>query len=301
MTDKGNIFRSLPSVDKLLKEETIAESAETVPHVVVIRAIRDTVESIRQLIHSGTIEKEVNRKDVVSACCDSLNYLCTGRITKHNNELSSVLKDSLWLDRRFNTLVSLLTGTEGAIPVQNVSSALKSMYCSTKSLIVIPSTCLIYLENYGYVEEMILKSGLSFIECGCTNRYHIKDLERVIETSKDTVAGLVYSTRPNVKTLGFKTEPEIEELAKLCKKKKMIFSVLCWNGEPSYFLNHGADYVVSPVDYQIPDAHECLLFGKTQLLESLKCTPLLDKEIVPVEKRANLEKIIYEKIKTSLH
>ncbi|MGO1818914.1 MAG: L-seryl-tRNA(Sec) selenium transferase, partial [Senegalia sp. (in: firmicutes)] len=57
MTDKKELFRSLPKVDDILEKEKIKEALEYLPREIIIESIRDTLDKFRFDI-SNNIKKE---------------------------------------------------------------------------------------------------------------------------------------------------------------------------------------------------------------------------------------------------
>ena len=54
-SDNKEMLRSLPAVDELLRQEAISEAVETYPRTLVVRAIRNVLDRIRQAILNGKL------------------------------------------------------------------------------------------------------------------------------------------------------------------------------------------------------------------------------------------------------
>jgi L-seryl-tRNA(Ser) seleniumtransferase len=71
------------------------------------------------------------------------------------------------------------------------------------------------------VPEIMELSGARLIEVGATNRTHLRDYERALEKHGREVGAILRVHRSNFRMQGFVRQPELAELARLAKRRRL--------------------------------------------------------------------------------
>lgn len=247
----NELFRKIPKVDILLKDERIQGLCEKYGRGFVVECMRNRLEELRAMIASGS--DEVN-EDVLEGFAEQLvGYIeeqsayslkkvmnATG-IILHTNlgraPLGKVQKDAMiqamcgysnleydlktgQRGKRFwhyADLISEVTGAESAIAVNNNAASLTLIFSALakgKEVIVSRGES-IEIGGRFRIPEVVEQSDAKLKEVGTTNRTRISDYKNAI--TEDTAALLKVHTS-NYKIVGFTEEASLEELAELGKK-----------------------------------------------------------------------------------
>ncbi len=238
-------LRKLPSVDKLLSEESIQSSVETYSHELVVTAIRQVLDDTRQAILKGACCPPLPK--LISAVQDHLlSYLrptlrpvinATGVIIHTNlgrTPLSlearaameaaargySNLEYDLVAGRRGSRyvhaeeLLCQLTGAEAALVVNNNAAAVLLLLTALAQgrQVVISRSQLIEIGGGFRIPDVMRQSGAHLVEVGTTNRTHLRDYEEAIGPE---TALLMRAHHSNFKLIGFTHEVGLDELVEL--------------------------------------------------------------------------------------
>jgi len=245
-------LRKLPSVDRLLQEESVAALAARWGHELTVNAARETLDGARQAIREGQDcpSGEALAREVAERLATRLRPTlrpainATGVIV-HTNlgraPLSaearaamdavalgySNLEYDLEAGRRGSRYVHAeeilrqLTGAEAALVVNNNAAAvLLILMCFARSREVIISRGQLVEIGGGFrIPDVMRQSGATLVEVGTTNRTYIGDYEEA--TTQATIA-LMRIHRSNFRLMGFVHEPTLDEMVVLATERSLL-------------------------------------------------------------------------------
>lgn len=254
MEDTKNVmFRQIPSVDELLVTSGIKSMLSTIPRALVLRAIRQILDELREEIRKAPVGDEipdVGLSTVVDQITRRVSILsqpslrqvinATGVIVHTNLGRSPVPKrvisafNSLAgcysnLEYNLNTgkrgtryvhvqdILRELTGAEDALVVNNNAAAvLIALDTIAKGKeVVISRGQLVEIGGSFRMPDVMRKSGAKMFEVGTTNKTTIRDYEAAIVS--DTALFLKVHMS-NFQIVGFTQEVSLEELVGLGRK-----------------------------------------------------------------------------------
>ena len=254
MEDTKNVmFRQIPSVDELLVTSGIKSMLSTIPRALVLRAIRQVLDELREEIRKATVGDEmpdVGLSTVVDQITRRVSILsqpslrqvinATGVIVHTNLGRSPVPKQVITafnslagcysnLEYDLNTgkrgsryvhvqdILRELTGAEDALVVNNNAAAvLIALDTIAKGKeVVISRGQLVEIGGSFRMPDVMRKSGAKMFEVGTTNKTTIRDYEAAI-VSDTTLFLKVHMS--NFQIVGFTQEVSLEELVGLGRK-----------------------------------------------------------------------------------
>ena len=240
-------LRQLPSVDRLLGEETVRELVATYGHRQTVDALRETLDAVRDEVRAGAdvpgVAPLVARAGVFlrERLLPTLRPLINGTgVIIHTNlgraPLSaaaraameavgrgySTLEYDLRAGRRGHRTVHAerllceLTGAEAALVVNNNAGAvlLALTGLAQGRGVVVSRGQLVEIGGGFRVPDVMAQSGARLIEVGTTNRTHLRDYAAALELHED-VALILRAHHSNFRIVGFTTEPSLPELVAL--------------------------------------------------------------------------------------
>jgi seryl-tRNA(Sec) selenium transferase len=322
--DRNEIFRSLPGVDTLLEADSIGKIIETVPRELVTRAIRDVLDETRVLIANGEVTTVINVDEIALKAVQRTNQILEPGIA-----LSGKVS-------KLSILMNILSGAEETLPISSMSNAIilalesiKTRCREDENCVLIPSTHLVYMKPFGYLENMIKASGVKIIETGCTNRIHLKDLKKKLTESAGKIRTILLSDKPNTKTLGFTKELNAREVAELAGEFKIPLIMVHWetktdhitsacppvdsehttsknsHGDSSsdgnspsmkHSITTGADLVISPTNFFQDGLDGAIIYGTSEAIARLKGQELSSKVAMNPIQRKHLEDALYKEL-----
>jgi len=232
--------RAMPSVDRLLREPSIAALLERGPRNVVVAAVREALAAAR--LHQGTPPvdwAEDIRERVARRSTPSLQPVLNGTgVVLHTNLGRAPLSDraiaavaavaagysTLEYDLQAGvrgsrtdhcaSLLSTLAGAEDALVVNNAAAALVLALNALAAgrEVLISRGELIEIGGSFRIPDIIEKSGVTLREVGTTNRTHLDDYRRVIG---ERTGAILTVHRSNFEQQGFVASPAAAELAAL--------------------------------------------------------------------------------------
>ena len=250
----GNLFREIPSIDRLLKHARCEALLVRYNREYITSKCRELIDELRLDLRQQKARADDLKEDAILVRLESKILAesqpghirvinATGTIL-HTNLGRAVLPQAaidamaavaaypvnLEFDlaagkrgRREETLEKLLvelTGAEGATVVNNNAAAVLlglNTLAAGKEVIVSRGE-LIEIGGSFRIPEIMAKSGAILREVGATNRTHLEDYERAIS---ETTALLLKVHTSNYKVVGFTSEVSLEELVALGKKRDL--------------------------------------------------------------------------------
>ncbi len=184
-------------------------------------------------------------------------------------------------------LLTRLTKAESALVVNNNAAAVLltlAALCS-EGEVIISRGQLIEIGGGFRIPDVMAQSGAKLVEVGTTNRTHLADYERVINSN--TVAILV-AHHSNFKIIGFTSEPTLTELAVLARDKNILLLYDQGSGaiiETAPFgldseitvsdaLDFGVHLVMFSGDKLLGGPQAGLIVGQNSLVSEIKKHPL---------------------------
>ena len=251
--NKNMLFRNIPKVDVLLEKTEIINLIEKYHRDVVVDAIREEIDKLRNFIKENDdiflIEEKINNLaknidlNVQKVYSYNLKKVINGTGTilhtnlgraiiskKHSDYLSEVVTSYSNLEynleegkrgerySHFEKLICKITGAECAMAVNNNAAAVMlvlSSMAENKEVIVSRGE-LVEVGGKFRIPDVMKSSKADLVEIGTTNKTHLEDYEDAI--TENTGAFLKVHTS-NFKILGFTESVSIDELCKLGKDK----------------------------------------------------------------------------------
>ena len=238
-------YRLLPSVERLLSEESVALLIEEHSRPVVLELVRQELDDARSSIKSGN---PAPRQDeiiaAISARAESLtedwprHVINATGVVLHTNLGRSPLSDEairamqraaqgysdLELDlptgRRgsrqahISSLVARVTGAEAALVVNNNASAvmLGLAAIATGKEVVVSRGEAVEIGGGFRIPDVLAQSGATLVEVGTTNRTYGRDYEAAIT---ENTGALLAVHASNFRVMGFTHAPGIAELVEI--------------------------------------------------------------------------------------
>ncbi len=243
----GEKLRQLPSVDRLLGEETVQELVATCGHRQTVSALRETLNVVRDEVRAGADVPDIALLVARASVCLRERLAPTLRpvinatgVIIHTNlgraPLSAAARVAMEaVSRGYSTLeydlqagrrghrtmhaeryLCELTGAEAALVVNNNAGAvlLALTGLARGRGVVISRGQLVEIGGGFRVPEVMVQSGARLIEVGTTNRTHLRDYAAALGPHED-VALILRAHHSNFRIVGFATEPSLSELVAL--------------------------------------------------------------------------------------
>jgi L-seryl-tRNA(Ser) seleniumtransferase len=238
-------LRKLPSIDRLLQEETVAALVGRWGHELAVEACREVLDSARQAIRDGapcprpgTLAEEAGERLEARLRPTLRPAINATGVIVHTNlgraPLSaearaamdavalgySNLEYNLEAGRRGSRYVHAeeilcrLTGAEAALVVNNNAAALLLvlMTFAQGRQVIISRGQLVEIGGGFRIPDVMRQSGATLMEVGTTNRTYVRDYKVAIT---DNTAALMRVHRSNFRLLGFTHEPSLAEMVEL--------------------------------------------------------------------------------------
>ena len=299
-------LRALPSVDRLLADERLAEQ----PHELAVPAARVVLERAREEIRAGrqpgplvdavleelasvrrpSLRRVLNATGVLihtNLGRAPLADAALARVADVGSGYSNLEYDIARGERgsRQNHLAPLLqrlTGAEAALVVNNNAAAVLLALAALAEgrEVVVSRGELIEIGDGFRIPDVLVRSGARLVEVGTTNRTRAADYERAI--GPDT-ALLLRVHQSNFRVVGFAERPGLVELAEVARKHDIPLvddlgsGALVAIGDeptPAESLRAGADLVCFSGDKLLGGPQAGVVVGRADLVERLRRHPL---------------------------
>lgn len=243
-------LKNLPSVDELLKTETIIKWLKNHPRALIVKAVREAIERFRSEIIASQSAVSYSIEDILGAAHKLLVKSMTNNLRPVINGTGVVLHTNLGRaplsQKAIDHIISIaqgysnleydlingsrgkryshirniikdITGAEDGIVVNNNAAAVLlclSSLANGKETIVSRGE-LVEIGGSFRIPEILAQSGSILKEVGTTNKTRISDYLSAI---KDNTSLFLKVHQSNFKIMGFTEEVSIEELIQLSKK-----------------------------------------------------------------------------------
>ena len=251
--NKNQLFRNIPKVDVILENKNIISLIENHDREVVVDAIREEIEGLRNFIKENEDIKLIEAKienlveDIEKNVKNTYSYKLrrvingTGTILhtnlgraiiskKHATYLSELvtsysnLEYNLEAGKRgeryshFEDLICKITGAEACMAVNNNAAAVMLVLSSMAEgkEVIVSRGELVEVGGKFRIPDVMASSKAKLVEIGTTNKTHLEDYEDAI--TEDTGALLKVHTS-NFKILGFTESVSLEDMCKLGREK----------------------------------------------------------------------------------
>ena len=240
-------YRSLPSVDKLMKEPRLAGFSERVRGIAARQAVTHareqaasggTIDSANVAGHAAQIAEQLARPSLAPAINMSGVLLHTGlgraRLSKEAADQIAVAARghaTVEYDRatgkrgdrqeHVSALLKELTGAEGALVVNNCAAAVflsLNALCAGKEVILSRGQ-MVEIGGSFRLHDIVRQSGCRLVEVGSTNKTRVSDYSQAITAE---TAAILRCHPSNFKIVGFHEEPSAQDLSALCKEHDLI-------------------------------------------------------------------------------
>lgn len=249
----SNLFRKLPKIDILMKDERLQEFRENLSYNTFYTLVKNEIDSFREGIKSGKIENfEV--ENIVENITNKGKFAGNNRLKKvingsgviiHTNLGRSVLNKKVVekiveVAENYNNLeydlvtgkrghrnshveelICKITGAEGALVVNNNAAAViicLNEFAKDKSSIVSRGE-LVEIGGSFRIPDIMELSGSKLREVGTTNKTNFADYERAID---EETALILKVHRSNFKIMGFTDEVGNKDIARLGKERGIV-------------------------------------------------------------------------------
>jgi L-seryl-tRNA(Ser) seleniumtransferase len=251
-SERKDLFRKIPGVDRLLLEPSLEEASARYPRSLLLKAIHLVLDDVRGTIGTGegiseedlelgrVAEKVLKELERVSRPSLRQVINATGVII-HTNLGRSLMAESVL--RRFRPLsggysnleydlktgkrgsryvhveelLKDLTGAEGAMVVNNNAAAV--LICldtlARGREVVVSRGQLVEIGGSFRIPDVMRKSGAAMVEVGTTNKTHLSDYEQVIGPE----TGLLLKVhKSNFQVVGFAEDVSLADMVALGKR-----------------------------------------------------------------------------------
>jgi L-seryl-tRNA(Ser) seleniumtransferase len=245
-------LRKLPSVDRLLQEDAVAELEERWGHELAAEAVRETLDATRQAILAGepcppveALLRQVSARLAARLQPTLRPAINATGVIVHTNlgraplsaearaamdavaQTYSNLEYDLEAGRRGSRYVHAeevlcqLTGSEAALVVNNNAAAvlLILMTFAQGQEVILSRSQLVEIGGGFRIPDVMRQSGATLVEVGTTNRTYIHDYEAAIT---EATAALMRVHRSNFRLTGFVHEPALAEMVALAAEKGLL-------------------------------------------------------------------------------
>ncbi|PLY01743.1 MAG: L-seryl-tRNA(Sec) selenium transferase [Desulfuromonas sp.] len=256
MSDRQDLLRNLPAVDRVLREAVLNDFVDLLPQEAVSGAVQDTVMALRQEILAGgavTADRLVPAS-VAAAAAEKCQALLQPSLRKVINATGTLLHTNLGrapladsavraiqmvsegysnlefeLDsgcrgHRYShveSIITRLTGAEAALVVNNNSGAvlLALTALGRGKEGVVSRGELVEIGGAFRIPDVMEAGGLKLCEVGTSNRTHLRDYEAAIN---ENTAILLKVHTSNYRIVGFTRDVPARDLLPLARQHNLV-------------------------------------------------------------------------------
>lgn len=314
-----NVFKQLPNINSLKEHPKLEKYKNQYENIIFTNTLRSSLDEYRKIIKENNLENydedcliniiennfkksRYNLQRVVNAT-GTIIHTNLGRslysenvinnivnVAKSYNNLEYDIENKTRGSRYTHTveIIKELTGCEDAIVVNNNAAAILLVLTSlvTNGEAVVSRGELIEIGGSFRVPEIMKYSNTTLHEVGTTNRTHEKDY---VDAINENTKALVKIHTSNYKIMGFTSEVEIGEIARIAKEHNVLsiedigsgslvnFSKYTNIKEPTIqnSIKAGTDIVTFSGDKLLGGVQAGFIIGKKEYIEKIKKNNLL--------------------------
>jgi L-seryl-tRNA(Ser) seleniumtransferase len=307
---RGNPLRDLPSVDRLLADDSIAPLAAQHGRQLVVTAIRNALAHAREDARAGG-----GLGDLVHRVLNELEALEVPRLRRSLNATGVLVHTNLGraplaeeaLDRvvevgrgysnleydltagargsrqdHIAPLLRDLTGAEAALVVNNNAAAILLALATIAEgrEVIVSRGELIEIGDGFRIPDVLARSGAKLVEVGTTNRTRLADYEHAVGES---TAAILRVHQSNFRMVGFTEQPGLRELSALAERRGLVLVDDLGSGlldvhedepSPRSSIDAGAHLVCFSGDKLLGGPQAGIVVGRADLVERLRRHPL---------------------------
>ena len=252
--DRSALYKQLPKVDRLIKDERLKPLFDRHPRTMVVEAIRTHLEALRRSLSGKGPLPSLEYGDVVDSFVGWAQSALERNLVRAINGTGIVLHTglgrapipptarlalmevmdrycTLQIDREtgkrgdrnapVEELFRQITGAESALVVNNNAAAtllILNTLAGGKEVIISRGE-LVEIGGSFRIPDVLRRSGATMVEVGTTNRTHLKDYQGAIQSQ----TGLILRVHPsNYRIVGFTHRVPLEDLAALAHEKGIL-------------------------------------------------------------------------------
>ena len=257
MSGRQDLLRTLPAVDRVLREAPLAELIEFLPQEALSHAVQNVITALRRdILDSGEVkpQERLQPLNVAQAAADKCRLLLEPSLRKVINATGTLLHTNLgraplsnaalraiqsvsegYSNLEFDLdsgcrgyryshvekIITQLTGAEAALVVNNNSGAvLLALTALGRGREAIVSRGeLVEIGGAFRIPDVMEAGGLQLREVGTSNRTHLRDYQQAIT---DNTAILLKVHTSNYRIVGFTKEVPARELFPLSREHDLI-------------------------------------------------------------------------------
>jgi L-seryl-tRNA(Ser) seleniumtransferase len=319
-TDSRRLLSRLPAVDRLLRHPVLKAWAARLQPRILAELAREELDARREALLAGRRKDPGSLDEVAAAVADRVRRLLEDRLRPVLNASGVVLHTGLGRamlperarervaqvlggaaslefrldsgargrrEERVGRLLTLLTGAEAALVVNNNAAAVHLMLralCARREVIVSRGQQ-VEIGGGFRIPEVIRESGARLVEVGCTNRTHLEDYAGAVGPR---TAALLRVHPSNYRVTGFTAQPGLAEMAGLARDKGLLLlddlgsgALVDFPGVPEpeplvqASLAAGADLVCFSGDKLLGGPQAGILLGRAELMARLARHPMM--------------------------
>jgi L-seryl-tRNA(Ser) seleniumtransferase len=312
----ADLRRALPAVGSLLELDGVRRLQAATPRQLVADAVRSVVERVRRAaipapvddaawvlaIESAleqqqrpTLRRVINATGVVlhtnlgraplaDAALDAIRAVAQGFSTLEYDVTTGGRGSR---HAHCTSLLTELTGAEGALVVNNCAAALVlalNTFCDGRDAVISRGE-LVEIGGSFRVPDIMAKSGARLVEVGTTNRTHADDYRRALSAR---TGALVSVHRSNFTLEGFVATVPVRELAPIAAEARvpllhdfgsgLLLDLSPWGltGEPTArdAVAAGASLVMMSGDKLLGGPQAGIIVGRAELIDAMRRNPL---------------------------
>jgi L-seryl-tRNA(Ser) seleniumtransferase len=245
-------LRRLPSVDAVLQMAVVAQWAKTYGHDLIVGAVRETTQSLRQMILAGAAY--VGEDELLARVQARLQEMTSPTIRPVINATGVILHTNLgraplgadvlaamaqvgqgYSNLEFDleagrrgsryvhaeALLRHLTGAEASLLVNNNAGAVLLVLSALARgrEVIISRGQLVEIGGGFRIPDVMAQSGASLVEVGTTNRTNLSDYASAIG---DDTCALMRVHSSNFRIVGFAHQPGLDDLVALARERQLL-------------------------------------------------------------------------------
>ncbi|MEA3361795.1 MAG: L-seryl-tRNA(Sec) selenium transferase [Thermodesulfobacteriota bacterium] len=257
MSGQQNLLRTLPAIDRILREEPLRNLSQQLPQETLSHAVQELIASLRQeILETGQIvpPERLHPENVAAVAAQNCRELLQPSLRKVINATGTLLHTNLGraplssqslraindvaagysnlefeLDsgcrgERFShveNLLTQLTGAEAALVVNNNSGAvlLALTALGKGSEAVVSRGELVEIGGAFRIPEVMEAGGVILREVGSSNRTHLRDYQQAINANTEILLKVHTS---NYRIVGFTKDVPARDLLPLARENDLI-------------------------------------------------------------------------------